>query len=85
MHTQGWIKGRGNRALAWGHHILMMVSNWSGERSLSKMTIIKNRLRTTMNQERLSRFTLLSIEYDILRELDFDDTIEFIVCLSKST
>ena len=32
--------------------------------------IIENRLRTTMNQDRLSWLTLLSIEYDLLSEPD---------------
>ena len=54
-----------------------MVTNCSahGERSFSKLKYIKNRLRTTMTNERLTHLSLMSIEYDILRETDFDDLI----------
>ena len=43
-------------------YLVLMVANCSGERSFSKMKIIKNRLRTTMTQKRLVHFSLLSIE-----------------------
>ena len=52
-----------------------MVTNCSGERSFSKLKYIKNRLRTTMTNERVTHLPLMSIEYDILRETDFDDLI----------
>ena len=51
--------------------LVLMVANCSGERSFSKMKIIKNRLRTTMTQKRLVHSSLLSIESDLLREMDF--------------
>ena len=52
-----------------------MVTNCSGERSFSRLKYIKNRLRTTMTNERVTHLSLMSIEYDILRETDFDDLI----------
>ncbi|XP_064115067.1 uncharacterized protein LOC135221173 [Macrobrachium nipponense] len=52
--------------------IMLMVTNCSGERSFSKMKYIKNRLRTTMHHDRLSHLALMSIENDILRDIDFD-------------
>ena len=55
--------------------LILMVTNCSGERSFSKLKYIKNRLRTTMANERVTHLSLLSIEYDILRETDFDDLI----------
>ena len=48
----------------------------NGERSFSKMKIIKNRPRTTTNQDGLSWLAMLSIEDDLLRELDFQDEIK---------
>ena len=57
-------------------YLVLMVANSSGERSFSKMKLIKNRLRTTMTQDRLSNLTILSIESDVLRSLDFEDTIK---------
>ena len=53
-----------------------MVTNCSGERSFSKLKFIKNRLRTTMRHDRLSHQALMSVECDILREIDFDKLIQ---------
>ena len=55
--------------------LFLMVTNCSGERSFSKLKYIKNRLRTIMTNERVTHLSLMSIEYDILRETDFDDLI----------
>lgn len=52
------------------------VTNASGERSFSKLSLIKSRLRSTMLQDRLSHLTILSIEHDILWALDFNVTIK---------
>jgi hypothetical protein len=48
----------------------------SGERLFSKIKLIKNRLRTSMTQSRLSGPALLSIESDILRTIDFSQVVE---------
>ena len=56
-------------------YLVMMVSNCSGERSFSKLNLIKDRLRSSMKQERLVHLSLMSIESDILRELNYDDLI----------
>lgn len=50
----------------------MMVANATGERSFSKLSLIKNELRTTLKQERLNWLSLLSIENNLLNNLDFD-------------
>ena len=42
----------------------MMVTNCNGERSFSKLKLIKNYLRDTMGKERLHYLTLLIIEND---------------------
>jgi len=57
-------------------HLCMMVSNASGERSFSKLGIVKGELRSSTGQERLSMLALMSIEHELLRSLDFTDTIE---------
>lgn len=56
-------------------YLTLMVSNCSGERSFSKLKLIENRLRTSMKQKRLVNLAIMSIESDILRELDFSDII----------
>ena len=37
---------------------------------------VKNHLKSTVGQERLSSLSLLSIESDIARKIDFDDLSE---------
>ena len=56
-------------------YLILMVTNCSGERSFSKLKYIKNRLRTTMTNGRVTHLSLMSISCDILRETDFDDLI----------
>ncbi|CAM4513430.1 unnamed protein product [Leuciscus chuanchicus] len=55
--------------------LTMPVTNTSGEQSFSKLDLVKNRLRSSMQQDRVSHLTLMSIEHDILRDLDFKDII----------
>lgn len=52
------------------------VSVASGERSFSKLKIIKNYLRNSMNQERLNSLTIISIEHDLAKLIDYEDIIE---------
>lgn len=48
----------------------------SCERSFSKLKIIKNYLRSSMDQERLSGLALLSIENSFAQEINFEEVIE---------
>lgn len=59
-------------------HILLTipVTVASGERSFSKLKIIKNYLRTTMLQERLVSLATMSIEKKIVETLNYDDLID---------
>ena len=47
-----------------------------GERSLSTLDRVKNCKRSTMTQERLSALSILSIESELARKLDFNVVIE---------
>jgi hypothetical protein len=53
----------------------MSVSVAEGERSFSKMKIIKNYFRATMGQERLSSFMMLSIENELARSVSYEEVI----------
>lgn len=52
------------------------VSVASGERSFSKLKLIKTFLRNSMGQERLSDLAIISIENDVANAIEYDDVIE---------
>ena len=58
-------------------YLSMLVTNCSGERSFSTLSRVENQLRTTMSDNRLNWLSLLllSIESDLLRNIDFQDII----------
>lgn len=56
--------------------LTLPVTVASCERSFSKLRIIKNYLRSSCGQERLSALALLSIESQIARALNMDDLIK---------
>ena len=53
----------------------MPISVAEGERSFSKLKIIKNHFRATMGQEKLSNLMMLSIENDFAKSLSYDEVI----------
>lgn len=65
-----------NMDIAFRIYLTLPVSNCSGERSFSKLGLVKNRLRSTMSQEKLNHLTLMSLESDIVRSLDFSALIK---------
>nr|XP_054594826.1 zinc finger MYM-type protein 1-like isoform X2 [Nothobranchius furzeri]XP_054594921.1 zinc finger MYM-type protein 1-like isoform X2 [Nothobranchius furzeri]XP_054595126.1 zinc finger MYM-type protein 1-like isoform X2 [Nothobranchius furzeri] len=46
------------------------------ERSFSKLKLIKNYLRSTMSQERLSGLSIISINFQVGEEISYDDIID---------
>lgn len=56
--------------------LTMLVTVASAERSFSKLKLIKNYLRSTMSQERLTNLVTISIEETILDHIDIHETIE---------
>ena len=55
--------------------LTLPVSVATGERSFSKLKIIKNYLRSTMTQERLNGLATISIEHELAAEIDVEDAI----------
>lgn len=51
------------------------ISVASAERSFSKLKLIKNYLRNTMSQERLSSLAIISIENDVARTLNIENIV----------
>lgn len=64
-----------NMEIAMRIFLCMMVTNCTGERSFSKLKLIKNDLRSGMKQERLNYLSVMSIESDILELIDFSEII----------
>ncbi|KAG6923814.1 hypothetical protein G0U57_019226, partial [Chelydra serpentina] len=52
------------------------VSVASGERSFSNLKLLKNDLRPTMSQNRLSGLALISTESPIAKNLDFTELLK---------
>ncbi|KAL5166612.1 Zinc finger MYM-type protein 1 [Glycine soja] len=52
------------------------ISVASAERNFSKLKIIKTYLRSTMSQQRLNKLALLSIEKEMLNEINYDNLID---------
>ena len=57
-------------------YLSLMVTNCSGERSFSKLKRVKNEQRTSLGQDKLNHLTLLSIEHELLDELEVKDIIK---------
>ena len=61
--------------------LTLPVTISSAERSFSKLKLIRNYLRSTMLQERLSDLTILSIESELARTVDFSRVIYYFVSI----
>lgn len=64
-----------NCVIAYRILLTIPVSVASGERSFSKLKIIKNYLRNTMGQERLSNLAIISIESEQAQLVNYDEVI----------
>jgi len=76
MHTEELHDTFPNVSIALRMFMCLVVSNCSGERSFSRMAFMKNKLRSTMTNERLSALELLGVESDVLDQISFSDIIE---------
>ena len=61
-----------------------MVTNATGERTFSKLKLLKNRHRSSMAQDRLNSLAIMTTEYDVLQKIDFEDILYDFV-FKKST
>ena len=62
-------------------YLCLMISNCTGERSFSKLKRIKNVQRNTIGQKRLNKLSLMSIENELLRDIDMTKMIHQFACL----
>ena len=61
--------------------LTLPVTVCEGERSFSKLTLIKSHLRSTMGQNRLNALAIMSIENDVASTMSFESTINKFSCL----
>jgi len=83
LEVLNFLKGREecypNSWIAYQILLTIPVSVATAERSFSKLKLIKSYLRSTMSQERLNGLAIISIERELVRNLDYDNLIkEFI-------
>ena len=64
-----------NTVIVFRIYLSMMVSNCSGERSFSKLKLLKTHLRSCMTQERLNSLAMLNIETNVLRGINMSSLI----------
>ena len=56
-------------------YLTMPITVASGEKSFSKMKLIKTYLRSTFSQERLNSLSMYSIESEIAKAIDFENIL----------
>ena len=64
-----------NVEIAFRVFMCMMVTNCTGERSFSRLKLTKNQLHSTMGQQRLNWLSLMCMENDIPKTIDFKPII----------
>ncbi|CAL9702122.1 unnamed protein product [Knipowitschia caucasica] len=69
--------------LAYKYLLTLSVTQVACERTFSILKFVKNRLRTSLSQEHLEAFLLMSAEKEILMELDSDDIIDKVAETTK--
>jgi hypothetical protein len=76
LYSENLMGSFPNAFVALRIYLSLMITNCTGERSFSKMAIIKNKLRSSMANNRLTALAILSIESDVVRQMSFDDIID---------
>jgi len=64
-----------NVTIALRLYLTLPVTVCEGERSFSRLALIKNRLRSCLQQDKLNALAVLAIESDIVRDMSFDDVV----------
>lgn len=56
--------------------LTLPVTTATAKRSFTKLKLIKNYFRTTLDQEKTTNLVIISIEHEIVDKMDFDDIID---------
>ena len=76
LHKTGLHRVYGEVYQLYRLFVTLPVTTASCERSFSKLTIVKNNLRSTMTQERLENLMILFVENDITSDLQYTSVID---------
>lgn len=76
IHTYSLMDIYPNIEIALRIFLTIPVTVASCERSFSKLKLVKNYLRSTMGQERLTSLSIVSIENDLANSLNYDNIID---------
>lgn len=76
LHSQNLRDVYPNVDIALRIFLSIPATNCSGERSFSTLKRVKTYLRASMGQDRLNALALLSIESQLVREIDYDDIVD---------
>uniref|UniRef100_A0A3B1K7X7 TTF-type domain-containing protein n=1 Tax=Astyanax mexicanus TaxID=7994 RepID=A0A3B1K7X7_ASTMX len=75
IYKENLLELYGNLSIALRLLLTLPITVASGERSFSSLKLIKNFLRSTMSQERLTGLAMISIEQRVRRSLNMEDII----------
>lgn len=64
-----------NTVILFQIYLSLMISNCSGERSFSKLKLLKSQVRSCMVQKRLNNLALLNMEHKLLRNISLSSLI----------
>ncbi|CAH2324728.1 zinc finger MYM-type 1-like, partial [Pelobates cultripes] len=67
-----------NLSITYEYLLTLSFTQVSRERAFSKLKLIKTRLRATMGQELLDALMLMSVERDLVEQVQFLDVLEII-------
>lgn len=81
MIEKGYVEIFSNLEVVYRMYLSMAVTNCSAERSFSTLKRIKTYIRSTLSEEKLNHLAIMSIEFEILDQIDFESIID--VFLSK--
>jgi hypothetical protein len=84
LQLSAQLSGFPNLHMLYSIFCCLPVSSASAERALSKLKIVKNRLRTSMSDDTLSSLLVLAAEKDIMAQLSIEDIIVHLVKSSPS-
>ena len=76
MIANDWCYFYPNLTILYRIYMTLPLSSAAAERSFSRLKLIKDFSRSTMNQDRLASLALISIEKEFASEVNFDNVID---------